>query len=246
MSQTQGVWVLAHGHPPSQTKSVQKGSATVPVAVFGVAPKTLQPTNLSNEVSGATPEPAGGTPALPPNVQCKMILARRSSPAPSARHICRTKTKKTKSLTCLRHPLPSAGRGTKPRRGGIFGGEIFNAKTQRREAAKSFLLCSHCVLALILSLMMSLLTEIDSFTPPFLQICQSYGLRRLRALRAAKNSNANYYHGVALRRGARPSRLPFSASRRKPVKLICPTMVWALRPNPQAGRPRSPQTSIAK
>jgi hypothetical protein len=50
-----------------------------------------------------------------------MILARRSSPAPSARHICRTKTKKTKSLTCLRHPLPSAGRGTKPRRGGIFG-----------------------------------------------------------------------------------------------------------------------------
>jgi hypothetical protein len=49
-----------------------------------------------------------------------MILARRSSPAPSARHICRTKTKKTKSLTCLRHPLPSAGRGTKPRRGGIF------------------------------------------------------------------------------------------------------------------------------
>ena len=40
-----------------------------------------------------------------PNVQRKMILARRSSPAPSARHICRTKTKKTKSLTCLRHPM---------------------------------------------------------------------------------------------------------------------------------------------
>jgi hypothetical protein len=72
-------WVLAHGHPPSKTKSVQKGSATVPVAVFGVAPKTLQPTNLSNEVSGATPEPAGGTPALPPNVHRKMNLARRSS-----------------------------------------------------------------------------------------------------------------------------------------------------------------------
>jgi hypothetical protein len=60
----------------------------------------------------------------------KMILARRSSPAPSARHISRTKTKKTQSLTCLRHPLPSdsprcravaaGGRGTKPRRGGIF------------------------------------------------------------------------------------------------------------------------------
>jgi hypothetical protein len=39
--------------------------------------------------------------------------------------------------------------------------------------------------------MMSLLTELDSFTPPFLQICQSYGLRRLRVLRATKNSNAN-------------------------------------------------------
>ena len=38
---------------------------------------------------------------------------------------------------------------------------------------------------------MSLLTELDSFTLPFLQICQSYGLRRLRALRAIKNSNAN-------------------------------------------------------
>jgi hypothetical protein len=37
---------------------------------------------------------------------------------------------------------------------------------------------------------MSLLTELDSFTPPFLQICQSYGLRRLRVLRATKNSNA--------------------------------------------------------
>jgi hypothetical protein len=36
----------------------------------------------------------------------------------------------------------------------------------------------------------SLLTELDSFTPPFLQICQSYGLRRLRVLRATKNSNA--------------------------------------------------------
>ncbi len=47
------------------------GSATVPVAVFGVAPKTLQ-TDLSNDGSGATPEPAGGTPALPPNVQPKM------------------------------------------------------------------------------------------------------------------------------------------------------------------------------
>jgi len=38
--------------------------------------------------------------------------------------------------------------------------------------------------------MMSLLTELDSFAPPFLQIGQSYGLRRLRALRATKNSNA--------------------------------------------------------
>jgi len=40
------------------------GSATVPVAVFGVAPKTRQ-TNLSNHVSGATPETARETRALP-------------------------------------------------------------------------------------------------------------------------------------------------------------------------------------
>jgi hypothetical protein len=41
--------------------------------------------------------------------------------------------------------------------------------------------------------------------------------------------------------GARPSRLPFSASRRKPFnKLICPTMIRARRPNPRAGRARSP------
>ena len=33
-------------------------------------------------------------------------------------------------------------------------------------------------------------TELDSFTPPFLQMCQSYGLRRLRVLRATKNSIA--------------------------------------------------------
>jgi hypothetical protein len=80
------------------------GSATVPVAVFGVAPKTRQPTDLSNDVPGATPETARETRALPPNVQRKMILARRSSPAPSARHICRIKTKIK----------------FQPRRGGIF------------------------------------------------------------------------------------------------------------------------------
>jgi hypothetical protein len=42
---------------------------------------------------------------------------------------------------------------------------------------------------------LSLLTELDSFTLPFLQICQSYGLRRLRVLRATKNSTANSTHG---------------------------------------------------
>ena len=47
--------------------------------------------------------------------------------------------------------------------------------------------------------------------------------------------------------GARPSRLPFSASRRKPFnQLICPTMVRARRPNLHAGRARSPQSSIPK
>jgi hypothetical protein len=48
-----------------------KGSATVPVAVFGVAPKTLQQTNLSNDVSGATPEPARKTRALPQTSNAK-------------------------------------------------------------------------------------------------------------------------------------------------------------------------------
>jgi hypothetical protein len=55
------------------------GSVTVPVAVFGVAPKTFQQTDLSNDVSGATPETARETRALPQNVHRKMILARRSS-----------------------------------------------------------------------------------------------------------------------------------------------------------------------
>jgi hypothetical protein len=49
-----------------QVRNSEMGSATVPVAVFGVAPKTLQPTNLSNDGSGATPEPARETRALPP------------------------------------------------------------------------------------------------------------------------------------------------------------------------------------
>jgi hypothetical protein len=53
-------------------RNLEMGSATVPVAVFGVAPKTLQPTHLSNDGSGATPEPARGTHALPPIVHTKM------------------------------------------------------------------------------------------------------------------------------------------------------------------------------
>ncbi len=48
------------------------GSATVPVAVFGVAPKTLPKLNGSTNGSGATPEPARGTRALPPIVHPKM------------------------------------------------------------------------------------------------------------------------------------------------------------------------------
>jgi hypothetical protein len=54
------------------------GSATVPVAVFGVAPKTLQQTDLSNDDSGATPEPARGTRALPPIVHPKMNSGKES------------------------------------------------------------------------------------------------------------------------------------------------------------------------
>jgi hypothetical protein len=52
------------------------GSATVPVAVFGVAPKTRQPTDLPNAVLGATPETARETRALP-NHLCKNVSARR-------------------------------------------------------------------------------------------------------------------------------------------------------------------------
>jgi hypothetical protein len=50
-----------------RVRHLEMGSATVPVAVFGVAPKTLQQTDLSNDDSGATPEPARGTRALPPH-----------------------------------------------------------------------------------------------------------------------------------------------------------------------------------
>jgi hypothetical protein len=42
--------------------------------------KPVQQTNLSNDGSGATPEPAGGTPALPPIVQPKMIAGIRLRP----------------------------------------------------------------------------------------------------------------------------------------------------------------------
>gem|GEM_PF-5031840 len=45
--------------------SKNPGSPTVPVAVFGVAPKTRPPTDLSNAVPDATPETARETRALP-------------------------------------------------------------------------------------------------------------------------------------------------------------------------------------
>jgi hypothetical protein len=45
----------------------------------------------------------------------------------------------------------------------------------------------------------------------------------------------------SVRKGAQPSRLPFSASRRKPVnQLICPTMFRARRPKLHARRVRPP------
>jgi hypothetical protein len=117
------------------------GSATVPVAVFGVAPKTLQQTNLSNDDSGATPEPARGTPALPPIVHPKM---------------------KT---------------GKEP-----FQCGMRNAECGMRRA--------------------------PVFAPVFTS------LRRGELLRRGKECGIWKW-------GARPSRLPFSASRRKPVnKLI--------------------------
>jgi len=124
-----------------------------------------------------------------------MILARRSSPAPSARHICRTKTKKTKSLTCLRHPLPSdsprcravaaGGRGTKSGRHLRRGN--FQRKGAKARSRKEFFALRSLRLGVNSD---DFATELDSFTPPFLQICQSCGLRRLRVLRATKNSNA--------------------------------------------------------
>jgi hypothetical protein len=123
-----------------------------------------------------------------------MILARRSSPAPSARHICRTRTKiklnSSPAFGILSHPL---GEEPSPVGAAYSAGQF---STQRRKGAKAqgiFALrpLRLGVFALILSLMIPLLTELDSFTPPFLQKCQSYGLPRLRVLRATKNSNAN-------------------------------------------------------
>jgi hypothetical protein len=74
---------------------------------------------------------------------------------------------------------------------------------------------------------MSLMTELDSFTPPFLQICQSYGLRRLRVLRATKNSNVNSTHGsgatpellAECHQHARRPRSPQSKQHFHPLKL---------------------------
>jgi hypothetical protein len=48
---------LRRGELLRRGKECGMGSATVPVAVFGVAPKTLQPTNLSNDGSGASHAP---------------------------------------------------------------------------------------------------------------------------------------------------------------------------------------------
>jgi hypothetical protein len=166
-----------------------------------------------------------------------MILARHSSPAPSARPICRTQTKKTKSLTCLRHPLPSAGRGTKPRRGGIFfdhspafqgwdsspGNIPSPVRDERclRTATTCGLpprslpslaglsnspdnLPSHKWLGYYR--MMPLQTELDSFTPPFLQRCQSYGLRRLRPVpkrqRTGALQDASRHPGITRQRAS--------------------------------------------
>jgi hypothetical protein len=91
-----------------------------------------------------------------------MILARRSSPAPSARHICRTKTKKlnpSPAFGILSHPMGeeqspvgaaySAGKFSTPRRKG--------AKSQGIFALRSLRLC---VFALILSLMIPLLRSL--------------------------------------------------------------------------------------
>ncbi len=95
------------------------GSTAAPAVGFDAL---VEPTSARPMFPAGALETAPVAGALPPTVQRKMILARRSSPAPSARHICRTKTKIK----------------FQPRRGGIFGGEIFNAKTQRREGARNF------------------------------------------------------------------------------------------------------------
>ena len=77
--------------------------------------------------------------------------------------------------------------------------------TQRRQGAKPqgiFALrpLRLGVFALILSLMIPLLTELDSFTLPFLQIGQSYGLRRLRPVpkrqRAGALQDASRHPGI--------------------------------------------------
>ncbi len=60
--------------------TIEMGSATVPVAIFGVAPKTVPNLNGSTNGSGATPEPARETRALPPIVHPKMNSGKKPFP----------------------------------------------------------------------------------------------------------------------------------------------------------------------
>ena len=65
------------------------GSATVPVAVFGVALKTSPPKlNDATNGPGAMPEPARETHALPPLVTATLFLRRQERRAPTRPVVC--------------------------------------------------------------------------------------------------------------------------------------------------------------
>jgi hypothetical protein len=303
------------------------GSATVPVAVFGVAPKTLQQTDLSNDDSGATPEPAGGTPALPPIVHRKMNTGKESSRAECARLGSRLHCVTTRRVastrqgvrsappfdfrhrpaTCAspceimpapRHPIVSAifhtaspaprcpsgirapfrapSKIAQPFMAGTRGPQISKVPSGTKEP--------FCRPSRDFSIWLTpdpaingwaiVVVSLRDFAP--WRLCVKFirpnrpsqneyrkrafpvrnaecGMRRapvfapvFTALRRGELLRRGKECGI-WKWGARPSRLPFSASRRKPFnQLICPTMVRARRPNPHAGRTRSPQSSIPK
>jgi hypothetical protein len=210
------------------------GSATVPVAVFGVPPKTLQQTDLSNDGSGATPEPARGTRALPPIVHPKLNTGKECSSAECARLRSRHHCVTTRRVASTRQGVRNLEMGSATVPVAVFGvaPETLQQTNLSNDGSGATPEPARGTRAL----------------PPTIHPKLNTGKESSRAECARLRSRL---HCVTTRRvastrqgfewGARPSRLPFLASRRKPFnQQICPTMVRARRPNPHAGRARSP------